>query len=194
MKRNFTGISLNKNGKWDVHYQYHYPKLRIQIKSRPDKFFLIKEKDDGELSIQYYDTILKLGKKDYVYANVIKELFPYFNGNEIEALKFIEENQDKLNNLIKDSIYSYCIKHNKEKKEFNIIEANRELLYCELSDINDIKIPVSKYCELVHYSIDDLLCALKNYYQSIGSSESYVQINPTARERSIVRHYPGEKY
>jgi hypothetical protein len=191
MKRNFAGISPNKNGGWDVHYQYHYPKLRIGIKSKPGKYFMMKQEDNGECSIQYYDKRLRIGVQKYDYAGVLKELFPGFNGNEIDAHKFIDENHEKLNCLIGSDIFHYCEEHNKELKKYDIIEINSVMLYCELSDTNDLKLCATKYCELAGYTVDDLAAAIEEYLQTIEYLKPNVEINPTARERSIIRHYPG---
>ena len=47
MRKKFIGLSKSNNGDWKVHQQYHSPRLPIGIKSRPGKYFIIKEEDSG---------------------------------------------------------------------------------------------------------------------------------------------------
>jgi len=190
---NFIGLSKSKDGSWKVHYQHHNPTLRFSIKSLPRKYFSIKEYDDGEISIKYYDKELKICSKSFDYASVLHELFPSFNGNEIDAECFIKNNQEILFSKIKSSIYHYCLENKKEFKEYDVIQNRSGKIWCESSETGDKNDILNKFCELVNCTRDDLEWAIKEYRKEIANGSSYCKINETVRERSIVHHYPRDK-
>ena len=189
----FRGLSKSSNGGWNVHYQHHSPTLRFNINSKPGKYFSIKQKDDGELSIRYYDYSLRIGFKHPAYSEALKELFPDFHGDEMDAEKFIHDNQEKLSSVINGSIYHYCLEHNKEFKEYDEIYRGSDMIYCQLSDSGDMEVLIQKYSELVKCTSRDVKDAIEKYILDIQSSDSYAETEQTARERSIIHHYPGEK-
>ena len=190
-RANYDGLSKSKDGTYFVHYQHHNPTLRINIKSKPGQYFCIKQSDKGELSVKYYDKILKIGYEKYDYAAVLHELYPEFNGNDIDADTFIKNNQDRLTSLIKTSISNYCANHNKERKKYDIIQNGSDTIWIKLSEIDDKGKIFHKFCELIKCTREDLVLALKEYYLQ---KEEYIPCfakEQNARERSIVHHYPG---
>ena len=192
-RANFCGLSKSKDGTWKVHYQHHNPTLRLGIKSMPKKYFTIKQKDNGELSIKYYNKVLLIGFEMFEYSKVLPEICSDYTGtNEIDADQFINDNQERLFALKEGSIYGYCIEHNKEMKDYDIIQIDSRLIYCEPSNTGDIKPILNKYCDIVGCTFDDLYWAMQNYMQNIMEMHSYGENNRTARERSIIHHYPKE--
>jgi hypothetical protein len=59
-RANFAGLSKSKNGTWKVHYQHHNPTLRFGIKSKPGKYFSIKQNDNGGVLIKHYNKTLRI--------------------------------------------------------------------------------------------------------------------------------------
>ncbi|MDR2193572.1 MAG: hypothetical protein LBP19_03780 [Treponema sp.] len=195
-RANFKGLSKSKDETWKVYYQHHHSSLRIVIPSKTGKYFLIKQNENGSLTIKYYNKILSIGDESYAYSEVLPEICPEFYGNEIEADKFLVKNIDdpRLASL-HFGIYGYCIDHNKPILKYNTIEINSELFYCKKEDDEDIKIILNVFCDLVKCSIEDLQFAVTEYMKTDSTilDSEFISVNPTARERSIVPHYPGEK-
>jgi hypothetical protein len=188
---NFKGLSKSKDGTWKVHYQHHHSTLQIGISSKPGKYFSIKQDDNGSLTIRYYNKFLSIGAKRFSYSDVLSEICPEFRGDEIEAEIFLTKNIND-SRIASLNIYNYCIEHDKPIFKYDMIKIGSELLYCTKSDNNDIENIMDIFCNLVKCSMEDLKTAIIEYIKtdSIIFESEFASENRTARERSIIHHYP----
>ena len=191
-RSNFIGLTKSKNGSWEVHYQHHHSTLRIGIHSKPGKYFSMKQNDNGSFTIKYYDKIMSVGDERYAYSEVLPEICPEFQGDEIEAEKFLYKNKnDTRLASMHSGIYGYCIEHGKQVFEYNTIEVNSELIHCVKFVDDDIENLLDIFCSLVKCTVDDLKTAINEYAEtdSITYYGKYANENQTARERSIIHHF-----